>query len=422
MQSTKIFKKRILLPAVALLISTNVNAFWFTGGPVINGLTLSEHITKNANAIESRVMELADFEAMRKLMVEQAKATYKSLQGTDTAKVKAEQQLETFKMNHRIALENAPTEIPGCDASGDDDSDLESGMAAVGNFRMSFCDDDDPVIVAKKKRALRDLNTLSDSSALGVSDRIGAIGKDQLSKDSVMAKKLAENIKNVQERISGVKSTIKSKQGSSATEKSVMKELFSVLGGGINVHDIKTDFMENVNSVDPSDIIRSDHNSDDDEGFNSTSEMYTRAISLIHPNYIAVDESEYNEALDYIIYLTNARDQKKKMHANSFVGELKRKSQKTKRNIPYLIMKNQLDDKLSVDPRSPSKVSELTMTGEYYRGKDYVTEISSSETLPYQVTRKKALAKSFQAFAELEKYKKMLDKEKLLAVILADLI
>eukprot|EP00493_Phyllostaurus_siculus_P015901 UN16146 len=107
-------------------------------------------------------------------------------------------------MNHRIALENAPTEIPGCDASGDDDSDLESGMAAVGNFRMSFCDDDDPVIVAKKKRALRDLNTLSDSSALGVSDRIGAIGKDQLSKDSVMAKKLAENIKNVQERISGV--------------------------------------------------------------------------------------------------------------------------------------------------------------------------------------------------------------------------
>ena len=81
-----------------------------------------------------------------------------------------------------------------------------------------------------------------------------------------------------------------------------------------------------------------------------------------------------------------------------------------------MIFRRQAEEKLSTTEGAPSKLSEITLTGEYYANKEYLRKVSGNNYLPEQVSREKLIAKAFKAYTELERYKRMLERERLLAV------
>ena len=173
-------KKKILATLVTVsFCSFNANAsWWFTGGPVFDPLGLGENIALNMEIIESRMQELQDFEALQDLVKSQAKTMLDSSGKSNSAKIKSDQDLKTSSMNHKVSLEMAPSDIPGCntgtvvDAAASSDSDLiDSAMAAYAFYRKNVaCDESFADNKIKSDRALEDEKSLSayESSSDGV--------------------------------------------------------------------------------------------------------------------------------------------------------------------------------------------------------------------------------------------------------------
>lgn len=410
MRYLKTFRVTIIATSLLLVPATST-AFWFTGGPVWDGLSLSEAISKNITNIETRVQELANFDALKKLVKEQAKAAFKSGGEKGVAGVQAEQEMLETKKNHKVSLEMAPRQIPGCGIvmpnAGSTPDDNPAGAAAdaanaafasIRDFLFD-CGDQDESEEIKDEREEEDKSTMStyddsinDGRILGQSSP----GQEQL--DKRVSDKVYKSLTRIKDKITEAKRQIKNKLPSDATNYDVHDYFVSLVKGEITDDDIDTSFLKG-NEDDPEEV-----------------EVLAKAIALMNNDSPQISQAEYNEVMDYLRYMLNTSRQVKKKSTRDPKEVLLDAQKNITQNLPYMMVKGQFDDKLAPAEGLPSKAMEIYQVGEYYVDPDYITKVSESRTLPTQVMREKAVAKAFQAWIAVEQYKKAIDREKTLAV------
>lgn len=389
MRFLKNVKSKLAIAIIFAGCTSSTQAFWFTGGPTFDPLSLAENVTQNLDQIEQHITDLADMEALRKIVKEQAKAAIESSSDKSMSQVKHQQDMETVSKNHDIVVEMAPSDIPGCFSNDpritneelEKESEKFIGPLFAYLRNITDCEEWDRIAQAEEERPL---------------------GENQI------------DVEEISESILGGDAPEGSNAGEVTKESAKFIQKYAKVTR--NIHDAFNSHPNDENHVDRIASIQ----------------PLIDAVMLLQPSIPMLDFDDHVTAKESAMLLTGvykkeylaSRElgQNKKLLQQEKEDMLRNTSRELKKNYPYQVIRSQVEEKHSPDPTKPSKLGEIDNVGQYYASDMYIKKVAESGDGYTEVIRKKTIANAFRAYVALNQYKKSLEREKMLAFMLVDAV
>lgn len=397
MQYTKILNVFILTGVLAFSHSS-LAVVPFTGGPVIDGTNIKQNVIQNIEMIERHLRQAADWKSLQKIVKQRIKNELSSAGASDLAKEKNKQDTATALRNHQIASEMAPVKISGCgDGSSANGVIKEYEAILIALFRdANLCNDESSAKIAQRSGE----DDRLDISVYNKNQVDGTLPLEQAEKDKEFIEKIKNSVSQVQQNVSDLNE--RAKQNASGST------LDAVAKAKIGIENAQT-LQETIN------ITQIEGSSGEKQP-----DLMTQSLAYLNSDtFSTLTPDTYDEALDVLIYMMGANE---KIVASEKVTDKNKvldASENIRRAFPYRAVVSQFNDRMQRG-NSPSKLEEYTKMARFYEADKLAPRIAGSDTIVYQVQREALVAKSFKAVVEVERFKKMLDNERMLAVMLAE--
>ena len=389
MRFLKNVKSKLAIAIIFAGCTSSTQAFWFTGGPTFDPLALAENVAQNIDQIEQHITDLADMEALREIVKEQAKAAIQSSSDKSMSQVKHQQDMETVSKNHDVVVDMAPSDIPGCFSN---DPRITSEELEKESERF----------IGPMFAYLRNVTDCEEWERISQAEAERPLDEDQIDVDKITESVLGEE----------------APEGSNAGE--VTKESARFVKKYAEVtRDIHDAFGSHPNDDNHVDRIAS-------------IQPLIDAVMLLQPSIPMLDFDDHVTAKESAMLLTGVYRKEylasrelgadKKLLQKEKEDMLRNTSRELRKNYPFQVLKSQVEEKHSPDPTKPSKLGEIDNVGQYYASDIYVKKVAESGDGYSEVIRKKTISNAFRAYVALNQYKKSLEREKMLAFMLVDLV
>lgn len=400
MRFTKIARASILSGMLMLSYPLTASVV-FTGGPVLDGTNIKQNVIQNIDMIERHLKQAVDWKALQKIIKERVKSEFSSNGAADMTKEKSKQDLAESVRNHQIAVEMAPVKIAGCGDDSRVDEELEDFEAIlIAMFRdLTHCDGDDASAAKIKEREQSD-DVIEDSRYNGrMID--GSTPPEQQAKNEELAQKVNNSVSQVRDAVNDLMERAEERAGDGASVEDIARAKVEIENENMFEETMAITQIETEDGVTQPDLI-------------------TQTLAYLDPDtFPTLTPDLYDEALDSLILMSGVYEKYIAMDTTTAAEDVLNLSEDIQESFPYRSIIGQFNDRM---PRgnNPSKIDEFIEMAKFYEADNLAPRIAGTNTIVYQVQREALIAKGFQAVVEVERLKKMLDKERMLAVMLAE--